>query len=90
MISRASAVTGKTPAEVEAEFANSGYGDFKLAVGEAVADRLTPIQERQADLLKNKDYVDSIIKNNGDQANYLAQKTLRKVQKKIGFPERIR
>ncbi len=85
-----SAVTGKTPAEVEAEFANSGYGDFKLAVGEAVADRLTPIQERQADLLKNKDYVDSIIKNNADQANYLAQKTLRKVQKKIGFPERIR
>jgi len=83
-------ITGKTPEEVEQEFAGKGYGDFKLAVGEVVADELAPIQARQLDLLNNKDYVDSIIKTNAEKAEYMALKTLRKVQKKVGFPERIR
>ena len=39
---------------------------------------------------KNKDYIDGVIKNNSEKANYFATKTLRKVQKKVGFPERIR
>lgn len=85
-----SACTGKTPDEVVAEFDGKGYGEFKLAVGEAVASVLKPIQDKQADLLKNKDYVDQIIKTNAEKANYVAMKTLRKVQKKVGFPERIR
>jgi tryptophanyl-tRNA synthetase len=82
--------TGKSVAEVEAEFVNSGYGDFKLAVGEAVADLLTPLQTRFDELQKDKAYIDGIIKNNAEKANYYATKTLRKVQKKVGFPERIR
>ncbi|MCI6676960.1 MAG: tryptophan--tRNA ligase [Clostridiales bacterium] len=85
-----SACTGKTPDEVVAEFDGKGYGEFKLAVGEAVASVLKPIQDKQADLLKNKDYVDQIIKTNAEKANYVAMKTLRKVQKKVGFPEKIR
>lgn len=85
-----STCTGKTPAETEAEFDGKGYGDFKLAVGEAVASVLTPIQEEVARLEKDKAYIDSIIKENADKANYYATKTLRKVQKKVGFPERVR
>ena len=84
------AVTDKSIEEVEKEFDGKGYGDFKLAVGEAVADRLGPIRERFFDLSKNKDYVDSIIKANAEKADYVATKTLRKVQKKVGLPERIR
>lgn len=84
------ACTGKTPAETEKEFDGKGYGDFKIAVGEAVVDVLKPLQERYEDLTKNKDYIDKIIKENGEKANYYALKTLRKVQKKVGFPERIR
>ena len=90
LISIYSAVTGKSPADVEREFDGKGYGEFKLAVGESVADLLAPIQKRQAELLADKDYVDGIIKNNADHASYLAMKTLRKVQKKLGFPERPR
>ena len=85
-----SACTGKTPQEVEKEFDGKGYGDFKLAVGEAVVDVLKPVQERFEELSKDKAYIDSIIKNNAEKANYYATKTLRKVQKKVGFPERIR
>ena len=80
----------KTPEEVEKEFDGKGYGDFKMAVGESVVSVLKPVQERFAELSKDKAYIDSIIKENGEKANYYATKTLRKVQKKVGFPERIR
>ncbi len=84
------ACTGKTPEEVEREFDGKGYGEFKPAVGEAVVDVLRPLQQRVAELEKDKAYIDSVIKNNAEKAQYFSTKTLRKVQKKVGFPERIR
>ena len=84
------AATGKTNEEIEREFDGKGYGDFKLAVGETVADVLAPIEERFEQLSKDKAYVDNVIKNNTEKASYFAEKTLRKVQKKVGLPERIR
>lgn len=85
-----SACTGKTPDEVVKEFDGKGYGDFKVAVGEAVVSVLKPLQDEVARLEKDKAYIDSVIKNNAEKANYFSMKTLRKVQKKVGFPERIR
>lgn len=82
--------TGKSVSEIEKEFTNVGYGEFKLAVGEAVVSMLKPIQDRFAALNKDKAYIDGIIKKNAEKADYYANKTLRKVQKKIGFPEKIR
>ena len=84
------ACTGKVPKDVEKEFDGKGYSEFKPAVGEAVVSALKPVQERFYELSKDKSYIDGIIKENGEKANYYATKTLRKVQKKIGFPERIR
>lgn len=85
-----SACTGKIPEEVVKEFDGKGYGDFKMAVGESVVSVLKPLQDEVARLEKDKAYIDSVIKNNAEKANYFAMKTLRKVQKKVGFPERIR
>ncbi len=84
------AVTDKTIAEAEREFANSGYGNFKVAVGEAVVEKLEPIQKKVAELDKNKDYLDQIIAMNTERASAIAYKTLRKVQKKLGFVPRVR
>ena len=84
------ACTGKTPEETEKEFDGKGYGDFKMAVGESAVAVLKPLQERCTELAKNKDYIDKAIKENAEKAEYYAQKTLRKVQKKVGFPEKIR
>lgn len=84
------ACTGKTPDETVREFDGKGYGEFKPAVGEVVVAVLKPLQERVAELNKDKAYIDSVIKNNGEKAQYFANKTLRKVQKKVGFPERVR
>ena len=80
-----SIATGKTVEEVEAEFAGKGYGEFKPAVGEAVCEMLRPIRETTADLLKNKDYLESIYRDGAERANRLARKTLDKVYRKVGF-----
>jgi tryptophanyl-tRNA synthetase len=82
--------TGSSVKEIEKEFAGTGYGDFKLAVGEAVVNLLKPLQDKFKELEKDKGYIDGIIKTNAEKANYYANKTLRKVQKKVGFPERIK
>ncbi|MCR5628105.1 tryptophan--tRNA ligase [Eubacterium sp.] len=85
-----SSITGKTVEEVEKEFDGKGYGDFKIAVGESVVNKLKPLQDRFYDLQKNKDYINSCIKENDEKAAYFANKTLRKAQKKVGLLERIR
>ena len=80
-----SVVTGKTIAEAEAEFSGKGYGDFKLAVGEAVADHLKPVRERFAELRSDKGQLESFYHAGADKALYTSQKTLSKVYKKIGL-----
>ena len=90
LLSIYSVFTDKSVAEAEADFAGKGYGDFKAAVGESVVSILKPLQDEVARLEKDKAYIDGIIKNNAEKANYFAAKTLRKVQKKVGFPERVR
>lgn len=85
-----SSITGQTMEQVQNEFEGKGYGDFKLRVGEAVVEELRPIQARFKELSSDKAYIDSLIKKNAETANYLATKTLRKVQKKVGFPPIIR
>ena len=84
------AVTGKSIAEAEKEFAGVGYGTFKTAVGEAVVAELEPVQKRVKELEANKDYLDAIIKEGAEKASRLADRTLTKVQKKVGFLPRIR
>lgn len=85
LISIYSCFTGKTVAEIETEFAGKGYGDFKLAVGEACADALSGVQARYNELLSDKAYLETIMKNGAEQASYFARKTLTKVKKKVGF-----
>ena len=82
------AATGKTMAEAEAEFAGQGYGVFKPAVGEAVVELMRPIREETEKLLGDKAYLESIYKEGAEKASYLANKTLRKVYKKVGFVAR--
>lgn len=81
-------VTGKDYAAIEKEFDQKGYGEFKLAVGETVADELAPLQKRYASMMSDKEYLNSMIKMNDEKAAYYASKTLRKVHKKVGLTER--
>lgn len=83
-----SAITGKTLDEIEHEFESKGYGFFKPAVGEVVVDMLRPIQEESKKLLSDKAYLEKIYTEGAERASYIANKTLRKVYKKIGFVPR--
>lgn len=79
------AFTGKSISEAEAEFAGKGYGEFKVAVGEAVADALAPIQAEKARLLADKAYLGEVMKKGAEQAFRISRKTLSKVYRKVGF-----
>ena len=83
-----SAITGLNFEQIEAEFAGQGYGKFKPVVGEAVVEHLRPIREEATRLLKDKAYLESVYRNGAEKASYVAEKTLRKVYKKVGFVAR--
>ncbi len=80
-----SAVTGKSTADVEREFEGKGYGDFKLAVGEAVADALAPIKQKHDDIIKDKAELERLYKAGAEKAERVARKTYMKAMKKVGF-----
>ena len=77
--------TGKSFDAIETEFAGRGYGDFKLAVGEAVVEMLRPIREETERLLADKAYLESVYRAGAEKAAYVANRTVSKVYKKVGF-----
>ncbi|NLN82231.1 MAG: tryptophan--tRNA ligase [Clostridiales bacterium] len=80
-----SSVTGKTMEEIESEFEGRGYGDFKAAVAEAVIDVLRPIQQRFDQLMKDKGYLERMMKQGAERASAVSRRTLDKALKKMGF-----
>ena len=80
-----SAVTGDSFEKIEANFAGKGYGDFKKAVGEAVIEELKPVQENFKRIMADKAYLVECQKKGAETAARIAQRTLDKAMKKIGF-----
>ncbi len=85
LISIYSAVTGETPEQIANAFEGRGYGDFKKAVGEAVVEELRPIRERYSEIIADKKQLEDIYREGAMKAERLANRTLGKVMKKIGF-----
>ena len=79
------AFTGKTFDQIESEFSGKGYGDFKLAVGEACADGLAPVRAEFDRLIADKAHLEAVMKAGAEEASYYARRTLSKVRRKIGF-----
>ena len=77
-------VRGTTTDAIEAEFADSRYGDFKVAVGEAVADWLAPVRERYAELRGDEAELERILAAGADKARALAAETLADVRDVMG------
>lgn len=85
LMSILSAVTGDSYEKIERDFDGKGYGDFKLAVGEAIAEHLRPVRERFAQLMQDKEYLKKCYTEGAQKALYLSQKTLSKAYRKVGF-----
>jgi tryptophanyl-tRNA synthetase len=80
-----SAITNKSIADIEKEFEGKGYGDFKLAVGETVADALAPVKSAYDEIIKDKKALELLYKQGAEKAEYVARKTYFKAMKKVGF-----
>ena len=80
-----SAVTGKSLEDITAEFAGKGYGDFKSAVGEAVAEELRPVREKYAELMNDKAELERLMKQGAEIATKISSRTLTKARKKVGL-----
>lgn len=80
-----SCATGKDNASIEREFEGKGYGDFKLAVGEAVADWLKPVREEFARLMADKAYLKECYTNGAKAAMSISGKIVSKAYHKVGF-----
>jgi tryptophanyl-tRNA synthetase len=83
-----SGVTGRGVKECEMQFAGQRYGKFKAAVADAVIAVLEPVQQKHAELMKNKDHLLEVLKTGDEAAQKTAYKTLGKVYRKVGFLER--
>lgn len=83
-----SSVTGKDFASIESEFSGKGYGDFKLAVGEAVADHLEPVRTEFARLIADKAYLKKCYTEGAEKALKYSQRIVSKVYRKVGFVDR--
>lgn len=80
------AMTGKSNEEVEADFANArGYGDLKKGVAAVVNEKMAPLRQKYHELLREEGYLDEILKRGAEEANELAEATLRTVKERIGF-----
>ncbi|MBQ6065985.1 MAG: tryptophan--tRNA ligase [Clostridia bacterium] len=80
-----SCCTGRDYDAIETEFDGKGYGEFKAAVAEAVAQELRPLREEYERLLADKAYLEKCAAEGAQKAEYLARRMLRKVMKKVGF-----
>ena len=80
-----SVATGESFETIEAEFDGRGYGDFKKAVGESVVELLRPIREETERLLADKAYLESVYRAGAEKAARVADRTVSKVYKKVGF-----
>ncbi|MEG1380992.1 MAG: tryptophan--tRNA ligase [Ruthenibacterium sp.] len=80
-----SVFTGKTMAEIEREFDGRGYGDFKVAVADSISKVFAPMQAEYTRILADKTYLDGILQEGAARAAQIANRTVNKVYKKVGF-----
>ncbi|MDD6796187.1 MAG: tryptophan--tRNA ligase [Clostridiaceae bacterium] len=83
-----SAIKGETPESLVEFYKGKGYADLKADAADAIISELEPIQNKVNELIKNKSYLESIYKEGAAKASYAANKTLRKMYKKIGMISR--
>lgn len=90
LLSIIAALTGQDVEETAAELQGQGYGKLKDRVSECVIETLAPLQSEHKRLMADKAYLQGVLAENAEIANRMALRTLRKVQRKVGFAERLK
>tara|TARA_B100001248_G_scaffold201492_1_gene155737 strand:- start:21259 stop:22272 length:1014 start_codon:yes stop_codon:yes gene_type:complete len=90
LMSILSSLTGHSYEEIAGQFSGKGYAPFKEAVAEAVIATVEPLQARYQELMKDKDALNTVLKEGAEVAQKRAYKMLAKVYRKAGLLERVR
>ena len=77
--------SGQASDEIVAKYKNENYSVFKEDLGQLIADSLKPIREKHKEFISDKAYLEKVMREGAEKASYFANKTLRKVYKKVGF-----
>jgi tryptophanyl-tRNA synthetase len=85
LINIISAITKETPEAIEKRYEGVGYAQFKSDVAKVIINELSPIQDKVRLLISEKTQLETVYKRGAEKANYVANKMIRKMQKKIGF-----
>ncbi|ADZ19677.1 tryptophanyl-tRNA synthetase [Clostridium acetobutylicum] len=80
-----SCCTGMSVKDIEDKYEGQGYSKFKEDVADALIQELEPIQNKVNELLKDKAYLQDICKKGAQKASYIANKTVSKMMRKVGF-----
>jgi len=76
--------------DIELKYEGRGYGDFKKDLADIVVEKLSPIKFKHDDLMKNKDYLETVLKAGAESAQKKAWKMLSKVYRKVGLVQAAR
>lgn len=85
LLSIMSTVTGRSIDSIVLDYQGKGYGDFKNDVAEAVVECIRPIRAEFDRIIADKQYLVDIYTKGAEQAQRIANRTLKKVYKKVGF-----
>lgn len=77
--------TGKSKSDIADHFDGKGYGDLKNDIAEAVIESLRPLHEKYQQITSEKGYIESVLARGAEQVRPIAQRTIRKVRRKIGL-----
>lgn len=80
-----SVLSGKSISQIEIDYQGKMYGHLKVDLAELVVETLRPVREKYDDLMKNKDYLDQLLKSGASRAQGRARITLDKVYNKVGL-----
>ena len=75
----------KTIKDIEKEFKDKGYGEFKKALADLLIEKLTPIREKRAELKSNPKQVEKILAEGATKARAIAEKQMTEVRKRMGL-----
>lgn len=80
-----SVLSGKTIPEIEKLYEGKMYGHLKVDLAQIVVETLSPVKQKYDDLMKNRDYLDQVMKDGAQRAQIRARATLDKVYKTVGL-----
>ncbi|MDA3966888.1 MULTISPECIES: tryptophan--tRNA ligase [Helicobacter] len=78
-------LSGDSKENIESEFANKGYGEFKVALADLIIEKLKPIRESYLKLIDDKSHLESILKSGANKAREIAEKTYKEAKEKMGL-----